>query len=144
MTLPELPAELHSLLTIYPCRQTQFTSLFSLLGHDHLPSPPSICLAGFPCTGKRTVTRAFLEATGIKHAWIDCAETISSALLFYRIISALTRMTGQTGETARIGGDVNSFVVEVQKAMGKLQGKIVLVPCPSFFLLSKPILCFKD
>jgi hypothetical protein len=81
------------------------------------------------------VTRAFLEATGIKFAYIDCAETISSALLFYRIVRSLRRMAVEesmatTADMVRIGGDVNGFVVEVQRAMDKLQGKIVLVFLP--------------
>ena len=81
------------------------------------------------------MTRALLEATGIKFAYIDCAETISSALLFYRIVRCLRRMameesTAPAADMVRIGGDVNGFVVECQRAMDKLQGKIVLVFIP--------------
>lgn len=78
------------------------------------------------------MTRAFLDAVQVQYAWIDCAETVSSALLFQRIISCMRKITGRTdGEVGRVGGDVNAFVVEVQKLMDKLQGKIILVrPVP--------------
>jgi origin recognition complex subunit 5 len=128
---PFLPPELHSLLSTCPCRDTQFGTLYSLLGHPNLPSPPSICLTGFPATGKRTVTRAFLDAVRVQYAWIDCAETVSSALLFYRVLHCLRKMVVETEtEAGRVGGDINAFVVQVQKLMHQLQGKIVLVLAP--------------
>jgi hypothetical protein len=43
---------------------------------------------------------------------------------------AVEESTATTVDMVRIGGDVNTFVVEVQKAMDKLQGKIVLVFIP--------------
>ena len=90
------------------------------------------------------MTRAFLGATGIKFAYIDCAETISSALLFYRIVRCLRRMaveesTATTADMVRVGGDVNGFVVEVQRAMEKLKGKVVLVFIPFVY-----VFCFVE
>lgn len=86
------------------------------------------------------MTRAFLDAVGMKYGWIDCAETISSALLFHRIITSLRRLQGveEKWDVVRMGADVNAFIGECQKVMEKLEGKIVIVPILHF---SK--LCFR-
>ena len=126
----DLDPILENLTNTYPCRLPQFTSLSSLLGPPSFPSPPSICLTGFPATGKSTITRAFLEAVKMNYVWIDCGEIITSALLFDRIVNRLKALGEGDGRLDRgkmMGGDVNSFVVEVQRVMEGLKGKVILV-----------------
>jgi Cdc6-like AAA superfamily ATPase len=123
----DLHAVIKELNDTYPCREAQFSSLASVLGHPSLPSPPALYLTGFPGTGKRTVTRAFLEALNLEYVWVDCAETISSALLFDRVVNGLRGIGGREIPRLRMGTGINNFVVEVHDALRGLDGKIVLV-----------------
>jgi hypothetical protein len=123
----DLDAVLKELNAAYPCRETQFAALSSVLGHSSLPSPSAICLTGLPATGKRTITRVFLEAMDIEHVWVDCAETISSALLFDRIVNGLRAIGTQDPSRIRMGSAINNFVVEAHKTLKDVQGKVVIV-----------------
>lgn len=120
---------IEDLTTTYPCREAQFSALSSVLGHSSFPSPPAICLTGFPASGKRTITRAFLDSMSIQFVWIDCSETFTSALLFDRIVNKLRELGGGDGPRLKGSGDVNHFVVETHRALEGLTGKVVLV-CP--------------
>jgi hypothetical protein len=66
----------------------------------------------------------------IKYAWVDCSETITSALLFDRIVNVLRGLGKADVSRVKMPGDINNFVVEVQKAWERLKGKIVLVYYP--------------
>lgn len=127
-----LDAIVQDLNARYPCREPQFSALASVIGHSSLPSPPALCLTGFPATGKSTITRAFLDATNTTNAWVDCSETISSALLFDRIVDSLKVLSGQEVSRMKMSGGINNFVVEVHLAMDALKDKVILV-----FSLSK-------
>lgn len=66
----------------------------------------------------------------MNYVWIDCGEIITSALLFDRIVNRLKALGEGDGRLDRgkmMGGDVNSFVVEVQRVMEGLKGKVILV-----------------
>ena len=63
----------------------------------------------------------------IESAWVDCSETISSALLFDRIVNMLKGLEGREVTRVKMSGDINNFVVEVQRAMEELTGKVILV-----------------
>jgi hypothetical protein len=63
----------------------------------------------------------------IEHVWVDCAETISSALLFDRIVNGLRAIGAQDTSRTRTGTAINNFVVEVHKTLKDLQGKVVIV-----------------
>jgi putative protein kinase ArgK-like GTPase of G3E family len=123
----ELDAIVRELNTAYPCREVQFSALSAVIGHSSLPSPPAICLTGFPASGKSTITRAFLEAMETEFAWVDCSETFSSALLFDRIVNKLRELGGRDLPRIKLLADINTFAVEVHKALEGLKGKIILV-----------------
>ena len=124
MTIP-VDAILEQLNTTYPCREAQFSALFSAIGHSSFPSPPAVCLTGFPATGKSSITRAFLEAMNIEYVWVDCSETISCALLFDRIVNKLRGL--KTLPRLKMAADINNFIVEVHRALDELDGKVILV-----------------
>jgi hypothetical protein len=111
----------------YPCRESQFSTLFSVIGSPSFPCPATICLTGFPATGKSSVTRAFLDATEMEYAWVDCAETFTSALLFDRIVNKLREIGERSLSRLKMMGDINNFVVQVHKALEGLHGKVFLV-----------------
>jgi hypothetical protein len=133
MTIDLLPT-IEALTSTYPCREAQFSALSALLGHASFPSPPAICLTGFPASGKRTVTRAFLEVMSLQFAWVDCSETFTSALLFDRIVNKLRDLGQGDGSRVRGSGDINNFVVEVHRALEGLKRKVILVCAPARFL----------
>ena len=126
MTIDVVPT-IEDLSITYPCREPQFSALSSVLGHSSLPSPPAICLTGFPASGKRTITRAFLESMTAQFVWVDCSETFTSALLFDRIMNKLKELGGGDGARVKGSGDVNNFVVGVHRALEGLTGKVILV-----------------
>ena len=126
----QVDAILEQLNTTYPCREVQFSALLSVIGHSSFPSPPAVCLTGFPATGKSTITRAFLQAMNTEYVWVDCSETISSALLFDRIVNRLRGLRDLP--RLKVAADINNFVVEVHRALDELDGKVILV-----FLSSK-------
>ena len=128
MTVDVAPT-IEDLAAIYPCREAQFSALSSVLGHPSFPSPPAICLTGFPASGKSTITRAFLQSMGAPFVWVDCSETFTSALLFDRIVNKLKELAGGDGWRMKGSGDMNQFVVEVHRALERLTGKVILV-CP--------------
>jgi len=133
MTAPDNTSTIDQLKRKYPCREAQFDSLISFLGHDSFPSPPALCLTGLPSSGKRTILRSTLETLGssrdvVQNAWIDCRETFSSHLLFDRIVSRITDMKWpQQTERIKVLNDVNNFVVQVTRALDGLTGKCILV-----------------
>jgi hypothetical protein len=118
---------IEKLKAVYPCRDSQFSALSSVLGHPSFPSVPAIFLAGFPASGKSTITRAFLEAIHAKFVWVDCKETFTSALLFNRIVNKLRRLGGRELPSLKVPSDLNSFAIEVARALEGLKGKVVLV-----------------
>ena len=121
----QIDAILEQLNTTYPCREVQFSALLSVIGHSSFPSPPAVCLTGIPATGKSTIARAFLEAMTTRFAWVDCKETISSSLLFDRIVNQLRGLRDLP--RLKMAGDMNNFVIEVHRALDGLNGKVILV-----------------
>ena len=126
----ELDAITQSLNTRYPCREAQVSSLLSVIGHSSFPTPQATCLTGFPATGKATITRALLQAMNTEFVWVDCNETISSPLLFDRIVNGIRMVSKETQlERVKMSADVNNFVVEVHRALeGLVSRKVILVP----------------
>ena len=122
----DLSTVVEELNETYPCRETQFSSLSSLIGHPSYPSPPAIWVIGSPAGGRSTITRAFLDATKTHFCWVDCRETFTSSLLFDRIVNALRIFKGEE-QRIKMSGEVNNFVVEVHKLLDTIQGKVVLV-----------------
>jgi hypothetical protein len=133
MTIPDKAIVTNDLKTKHPCREAQFGALTSLLGHDSLPSPPAICLTGLPNCGKRTILRAALDSRAtaqhaVQSTWIDCRETFSSHLLFDRIVNRINDMKQpRPTERIKVLNDINSFVVEVTRALTAIEGKFILV-----------------
>src|SRR5947207_12411448 len=127
MTADSLESVPKDLTSKYPCRETQISSLCSILGHPSFPSPPAICITGFPASGKSSVTRAFLDGMKIQYAWIDCGETFTSPLFFDRVVNSLRRIASDDHSRVKMTGDINNFVVETQKALENIQGKVVVV-----------------
>jgi hypothetical protein len=134
MTIPDKANRTNELKTRHPCRDSQFDALTSFL--DYRPSPPAICLTGLPNSGKRTILRAALDSLAttphvVQSTWVDCGEAFSSHLLFDRIVNRINDMK-QPPPTERIKvlNDINSFVVEVTRALTAIEGKFVLVPTP--------------
>jgi Cdc6-like AAA superfamily ATPase len=123
----DLTAVVQQLNGEYPCRETQFSTLSSLLGHPSFPSPPAAFLTGFPATGKAAVTRVFLEAIKAKYVWVDCGETFTSSLLFDRIVNKIRKIGDRDLPRLKMSTDINNFVVEAQKALEGIEGKVVLV-----------------
>ena len=123
----EVNAIVRELNTAYPCREAQFSALSAVIGHSSFPSPPAICLTGFPACGKSSITRAFLEAMESEFAWVDCSETFSSALLFDRIVNKLRALGGRDLPRIKLLADINNFVVEAHRALEGLKGNIFLV-----------------
>jgi Cdc6-like AAA superfamily ATPase len=123
----DLAAAVQKLKETYPCRDSQFAKLSSLLGHPSFSSPSAICLTGFPATGKSTVTRSFLDAINAEYVWVDCGEAFSSALLFDRIVNKFRQIGERDLPRLKMTMDINSLVVEVHKALEGIQGKVVLV-----------------
>jgi len=111
---------------LYPCREDQFAALSSILGDPSLPSPPVVLLTGPPSQGKSTITDAFLDDIKAQSVWVDCSETLTSALLFNRIVNSL-RALAEKESRVKMQGDLNKFTVEVHKALEALQGKVILV-----------------
>ena len=111
----------------YPCRKSQFQMLYSLLGDPKLPSPPVICLTGFPKSGKRTCAGAFLDETATTHIWIDCLETFSPALFITRVVNELRRLKDPELPRTRLNADTTSFLGAVHEALQGLDGKVVAV-----------------
>jgi len=133
MTIPDKTSTIDQLKTKYPCREAQFDSLISFLGHDSFPSPPALCLTGLPSSGKRTILRSTLDTLGsprhvVQSAWIDCREMFSSHLLFDRIVNRITDMKRpQQMERIKVLNDINNFVVQVTQALYGMTGKCILV-----------------
>jgi origin recognition complex subunit 5 len=123
----EVNAILEELNSVYPCREAQLFALSSVIGHASFPSPPAVCLTGFPTSGKSIITRAFLNAIGTKYVWVDCSETISSALLFDRIVNKLRGLGGRDLSRVKMLADINNFVVQVQRVLESFNGKVILV-----------------
>ena len=111
----------------YPCRKDQFRMLYLLLGDPNFPSPPVVCLTGFPKSGKRACARAFLQETSTTHIWIDCLETLSPALFFSKLVNELRKLEDLESPRIRLNADTTSFVGAVRSALQSLNGKIVLV-----------------
>ena len=111
----------------YPCRRDQFRMLYLLLGDPNFPSPPVVCLTGFPKGGKRSCARAFLKETSTTHIWIDCLETLSPALFFTKLVNELRRLEDPKSPRIRLNADTTSSVGAVREALQSLNGKIVLV-----------------
>ena len=123
----ELDRVVAELNEAYPCRETQFSALSSVLGQTSFASPPAICLTGFPSAGKGTITRAFLVAMDIEFAWVDCSETFSSALLFDRIVNSLRQLGDRHLPRVKLSTDINNFAVETCNALRGLKDKAILV-----------------
>lgn len=133
MTIPAKASVTNDLKTKQPCRDSQFDALTCLLGHESLPSPPAICLTGLKNSGKRTILRAALDSLAtpqqaVQSTWVDCRETFSSHLLFDRIVNRINAMKQpQPTERIKVLNDINSFVVEVTRALNAIEGKFILV-----------------
>lgn len=56
---------------------------------------------------------------------MDCSETISSALLFDRIVNKLRGLRDLP--RLKMVADINNFVIEVHRALDALDGKVILV-----------------
>ena len=63
----------------------------------------------------------------VPFVWVDCRETFTSALFFDQVINKLRELGGEDTSRLKGSGDVNNFVVEVQRALEGLTGKVILV-----------------
>lgn len=67
----------------------------------------------------------------MEYIWVDCSETISSALLFDQIVNKLRGLRNLP--RLKMVADINNFVVEVHRALEELDGKVILVFPPQCF-----------
>ncbi|XP_056605377.1 origin recognition complex subunit 5 isoform X1 [Triplophysa dalaica] len=80
--------KLRSLADRLPCRETQVTTLLSLMGEPDQYSYPSIFIYGHRATGKSHVVLSIMKDLELPHTFVDCVECVSPALLFHRVLLA--------------------------------------------------------
>lgn len=119
MGLAMLPPELLVILREqWPCREQQQRHLSALLSPT-LPSPSTTVLYGPHATGKSSVLKAYLEASGLRHAIIRCQECVTGRHLLERTASAVHESLGEksVGYNGRCE-NLSALAVHLQRLLG--------------------------
>ncbi|KAH9843437.1 Origin recognition complex subunit 5 [Teratosphaeria destructans] len=129
MGLQQLPDELLLALTDrWPCRDQPLRQLNALLS-PRLPGPSTLVVYGPSATGKTAVTRAYLEASGLKFAFINCSECVTGRHLLEKTVAEVHRVLQEDKGTPEYMGrceNMAALTVHLQRLLEK-QSKLVLV-----------------
>uniref|UniRef100_A0A4W3IPU1 Origin recognition complex subunit 5 n=1 Tax=Callorhinchus milii TaxID=7868 RepID=A0A4W3IPU1_CALMI len=71
------------------CRDSQISTVLSIMGEPHHYSYPSIFVYGHTATGKTYVMQTLLKTCKLPHVIVNCVECFSSRMLFEQILNQL-------------------------------------------------------
>lgn len=84
-----LHCKMEELYQVIPCRESQITDLYNLLGEPGEPLPYSIFLSGNTATGKTMCVEMLLRHLDYKHVIINCIECYSLKIMGETILNGL-------------------------------------------------------
>ncbi|KAJ3407200.1 Origin recognition complex subunit 5 [Chytridiales sp. JEL 0842] len=116
----------------FPGRSDQIRELSSFISLGLSAPLPPIYLSGLPATGKTSIVKAVFESwnwtTPNPYAYIDCAQSFTSRLLFEDVLSQLSGVSPcfENGYTSVQRCDnLSDFAARIHELCGRREGEMV-------------------
>ncbi|KAK5108832.1 hypothetical protein LTR62_007806 [Meristemomyces frigidus] len=125
MGLELLPDELMLILSQqWPCREQQLRQVSALFA----VSPPALVIYGPTATAKSGITKAYLEASKLKYAYVRCRECVTGRHLLERTVAAVQQALSDDGSPTSQGRceTISALAALLQRLLAK-EDKFILV-----------------